>query len=74
MKQNFQKNKVVTGKTLFFVTGPFCTHHSICLIMVSGVAVLYRNDVFSVLVLSTKKRCPSFLEKVFRFSENLFES
>ena len=31
LKQNFQKNKVVTGKTLFFVIGPFCTHHSICL-------------------------------------------
>ena len=30
-KQNFQKNKVVTGKTPFFVIGPFCTHHSICL-------------------------------------------
>ena len=27
----FKKNKVVTDKTLFIVTGPFCTHHSICL-------------------------------------------
>ena len=27
----FLKNKVVTGKTPFFVIGPFCTHHSICL-------------------------------------------
>ena len=27
----FQKNKVVTGKTPFFVIGPFCTHYSICL-------------------------------------------
>ena len=26
-KENFQK-KVVTGKTLFFVIVPFCTHHS----------------------------------------------
>ena len=24
-----QKNKVVTGKTLFFMIGPFCTPHSI---------------------------------------------
>ena len=31
VKQNFQKNKVVTGKTLFFVIVPFCTSHSICL-------------------------------------------
>ena len=23
--------KVATGKTLLFVTGPFCTKHSICL-------------------------------------------
>ena len=29
-KQNFRKNKVVTGKTPFFLIGPFCTHHSIC--------------------------------------------
>ena len=31
LKQNFWKNKVVTGKTRFFVIGPFCTPHSICL-------------------------------------------
>ena len=31
MKQNFQKNEVVTDKTAFFVIGPFCTHHFICL-------------------------------------------
>ena len=31
LKQNFRKRKVVTGKTLFFVIGPFCTPHSICL-------------------------------------------
>ena len=31
LKQNFQKNKVVTGKTPFFVIGPFCTHRSIYL-------------------------------------------
>ena len=27
----YSKKKVVTCKTPFFVTGPFCTHHSICL-------------------------------------------
>ena len=31
LKQNFQKRKVVTGKTQFFVIGQFCTCHSICL-------------------------------------------
>ena len=31
LKQNFQKNKKVIGKTSFFVIDPFCTHHSICL-------------------------------------------
>ena len=31
LKQNFQKNKVVTGKTPFFVIGPFCTKYSIYL-------------------------------------------
>ena len=31
LKQNFQKNKVVTSKTAFFVIGPFCTSHFICL-------------------------------------------
>ena len=30
LKQNFRKNKVVTYKTLFFLIGSFCTHHSIC--------------------------------------------
>ena len=31
LKQNPQKNKVVTDKTPFFVIGPFGGHHSICL-------------------------------------------
>ena len=31
LEQIFQKNKVVTGKTLLFVIGPFCSRHSICL-------------------------------------------
>ena len=28
-----QKNKVVSGKALLFVIGPFCTPHSICVNM-----------------------------------------
>ena len=31
LKQKIHKNKLVTGKTPFFVAGPFCTHHFICL-------------------------------------------
>ena len=31
LKQIFQKDKVVTGKTPRFMIGPFCSRHSICL-------------------------------------------
>ena len=31
MKQIFLKNKIDTGETVYFVIGPFCTPHSICL-------------------------------------------
>ena len=31
LKQNFRKTKVVTGKTPFFVIGPFYIPHSICI-------------------------------------------
>ena len=31
LKLNFQKNEAVKGKSKFFVIGPFCTPHSICL-------------------------------------------
>ena len=51
MKRNFQKNKVVTGKTPFFVVGLFCSHHFIALILDYDMAVLYGNDAFSILVL-----------------------
>ena len=30
-EEKFSKNKEVTGKPPFFVIGPFCTSHSICL-------------------------------------------
>ena len=39
---------------------------------VSDMKDLYRNVAFSILVLSIKKRYPSFLKKGFRFPENLF--
>ena len=31
LKLNFQKNKEVSGKTLFFIIGAFCPPRSICL-------------------------------------------
>ena len=62
LKQNFQKYKVVTGKTLLFVIGPFCTYHSVCLNY-----LLYGNNAFSILVLLTKKRYSSFSKKDFLF-------
>ena len=61
MKQNFQKNKVVTGQTPFFVTGSFCTTH--CVILTSNFDMVYGNVSFSILALSIKKRCISFLTK-----------
>ena len=30
LKSSFQKNKVATGKTAFFLISPFCNAHSIC--------------------------------------------
>ena len=37
------------------------------------MAVLYGNDAFSILVLSTKKRYSSFLKKVFVFQKICFK-
>ena len=38
------------------------------------MAVLYGNDAFSILMLSTKKAILQFFEKGFRFPENLLQS
>ena len=73
LKQNFRKNKVVTGKTPFFVIGPFCTPDSICLINgFFSQGSLYGNGAFSILVFSTKKRYSNFLKKVFVFQKICF--
>ena len=71
LKQNFQENKIANGKTPFYVIGPFCTHHSICLNI--GLAVLNGNDGFLMLVLSTKKHYLSFLKKIFVFQKICFK-
>ena len=60
LKQNFWKNEVVTGKTPFFVIGPFCTlpfntsEHS----LVSDRPVWFGNVTLPILVFSTKNRTP----------------
>ena len=57
------------------MTGPFCTHHFVLLFvltMASDMAVLYGNDAFSILALSTIKRYSSFL-KGLHFQRICFE-
>ena len=73
-KVKFSKNQVVSGITPFFVIGPFCTSHSICLTIgfwqssfVRKYCVFNRSTFNSKMVLQ-------FLKKAFRFSENLFQS
>ena len=81
MKQIFLKNEVVTVvkvvkgfKSSLFVIGPFCSRHSVLfylfvLILASDRAVLNGSYVFSILVVSTKKRYSSFLKLVFVFEK-----
>ena len=56
----------------FYVIGPFCTQHSICLNILIW-QFLYGNDAFSVLVLSTKKQYSRLLKKFFVFRKISFE-
>ena len=70
LKQIFQKNKAVTGKTSLFAIGQFCSHHSICLNIGFWQKVLNGNGVFSILMVSTKiKRYSGFLKKFFVFQK-----
>ena len=61
MKLNFQKNEIVTGKNPFFVIGSFLLTILFVLTYASDMTVSYRNNAFSILLLSTKKQCSSFL-------------
>ena len=68
-----KKNKVVTGKTPFFVIGQFCSHHFIFL----NICFLYGSFVWKWCAFNlsaTKNGYSSFIEKSFRFPENLFQS
>ena len=49
--------------------GLFCTLRSICLNIGFWYVNFYRNDAFSILVLSTKKQYSSFLKNVFVFQK-----
>ena len=64
-----KKKKVITGKTPFFVMGPFCTPP---LALASDMTDLYRNTALLFLVLSTKKWYSSFLKKVSVFQKIYF--
>ena len=63
LKKTQGRNKVVTGKTPFFVIGSFCTFHSIC------IKIGFSNVTPSILVFSAAKRCFNFSEKVFAFQK-----
>ena len=67
------KKKLVIGKVLFFVKSPFCIPHSIYLNIGFWQDSFVWNVAFSILVLSTKKRYPSFLKKVFVFQKTCFK-
>ena len=52
---------------------PFVLTILFVLTLASDMAVLYENNVISILVLSTKKGYSSFFEKDFRFSDIRFK-
>ena len=66
MKQNVQKNKVVSGKTPIFVIDSFWTPQSICLQFCTEI--LRFQSYFQL------KMVLQFFEKVFRLSEYLCQS
>ena len=73
MEQIFQKNKAVISKTPLFVTGHLVDAILFVLTLTSDRAVLNGDDVFSILVVSTKKRYSSCLKKVFVFLKICFK-
>ena len=69
MEQIFQKRKVVTGKTPLFVIGPFLVAILFVLTLASNRADLIKNDVFSILVVSTENGTRVFWKR-FSFSRD----
>ena len=67
LKQNFQKTKIVTGKCPFYVIGPSCTPHSICLnIGFWQGSFAWKHCVFNANTFN-KKTVLKFFEKLFAF-------
>ena len=73
LKQDSKKDKVVTGKTPFFVIGPFCGHHCICLNIGCRYGSFVRKWCVFDLVPQTKKQYCSFLKKVIVFWKICFK-
>ena len=69
LKQTFQKNKAVTAKLHSLWSVHFVVATLFVLTLASVRAVLNGNDVFSILMVSTKHRYFSFLKKVFVFQK-----
>ena len=67
LKQIFQKNKVVTGKTPLFVRGPFCSRNSICLNTLASDRAVLNGNVLNLTWFQLKKGTPGF-QKRFSFS------
>ena len=73
LKLNFQKNKVVGGKTPFFVICSFCTPYSICLnIEFCRGEFVWKCYIFYCSTFNLKTVL-QFFKKGFRFSESFFE-
>ena len=69
--KNFQKKR-----NSYSQNSVLCDNLVILILFVSTFnrAVLFGNNAFSILILSTKKRYSSFFEESFYFSEYLFQS
>ena len=72
MKLNFQKNKVISDKTPFFVRGQFCTPHSICLFGFCKDSFVRKYCVFNRSTFN-QKTLLHYFKKGFRFPEKLFQ-
>ena len=69
----FKKIKLLLAKLRSLWKVHFVLAIPFALTLASDIVVLYRNDVFSILVLSTKKRYSSFVKKKFVFQKICFK-
>ena len=51
----------------------FCTPYTTCLNIGYWQGILYKNVAFSIIILSTKKRCSSFFKKNIVFQKTCFK-